>query len=68
MKKKDKEVEGGSPSRPSPNNKSKQTDESQKPSKVIKKEAIQKSERGNMTGKKGYNETPPTVPIKSGKK
>ena len=59
------EVEGGTPSPSGPHDEARQKDDSKKPSKVIKKEAIQKSEKGDMTGKKGYNETPPTVPVKS---
>jgi len=67
MKKKDTEVEGGSPSPSGPHDESRHEDDSDKPSKVVKKESIQKSEKGDMTGKKGYNETPPTVPVKSEK-
>ena len=65
MKKKDMEVEGGTPSPSGPHGESKQKDDSKKPAKMVKKEAIQKSEKGDMTGQKGYNETPPTVPVKS---
>lgn len=57
-------VEGGSPSKGGPKSKSKQKDDSLKPSGTLKQEAIQKSEKGNMTKKKGYNETPETVPVK----
>ncbi|MHA4741604.1 hypothetical protein [Dyadobacter sp. MSC1_007] len=62
-----KNVEGGSPSHGGPKGKQKQQDDTQKPSKLLEKEAIQKSEKVNMTKKKGYNETPATVPVK-GKK
>ena len=68
MKKKDKEVEGGTPSPSGPHNyEPKQEDDSRRPSKVVKEESIQKSEKGNMTEENGYNETPPTVPVKSTK-
>ncbi|WP_215238851.1 hypothetical protein [Dyadobacter helix] len=60
-------VEGGSPSRAPQNRETKQINDTAKPSKTLKKEAISKSEKGNMTGKKGYNETPGTVPVKSAK-
>jgi hypothetical protein len=64
----DKEnVEGGSPTHGGPKGKVKQEDDAQKPSKTLSKEAVKESEQENMTGKKGYNETPPTVPIKSTK-
>lgn len=62
-----KNVEGGSPSQGGPKGKQKQRDDAQKPSKQVDKEAVQKSEKVNMTQKKGYNETPATVPVK-GKK
>ena len=65
MNKPNKEVEGGSPSGSGPHDETRHEDDSKKPSKVVKKESIQKSEKGNMTGKKGYNETPSTVPVKS---
>ncbi|GGM85182.1 hypothetical protein GCM10010967_16440 [Dyadobacter beijingensis] len=64
---KSKDVEGGSPSQGGLRSKAKQKDDSLQPSGKIKEEAIQKSEKGNMTKKKGYNETPETVPVK-GKK
>lgn len=67
MKKEDNEVEGGSPSKSGPDDKLKQKDDSRKPTKVVKEESIEKSEDGNMTDEKGYNETPPTVPVKSTK-
>ena len=58
-------VEGGSPSAPTKPNEEKHKDDSVKPSSIVKKEAIKKSEKGNMNGKKGYNETPANVPVKS---
>ncbi|SDE50096.1 hypothetical protein SAMN04487996_105216 [Dyadobacter soli] len=64
MKTQTKNVEGGSPSQGGPKGKSKQKDDSRKPSGVLKQESIQKSEKGNMTKKKGYNETPETIPVK----
>lgn len=67
MKKKNVQVEGGSPSPSGPPDKLKQKDDSKKPSKTVDKESVQKSEKGNMTDEKGYNETPPTVPVKSTK-
>ncbi|SEJ48540.1 hypothetical protein SAMN05216327_11194 [Dyadobacter sp. SG02] len=67
MKAKTNNVEGGSPSQGGPKSKSKQRDDSHKPSGLLKEEAIQKSEKGNMTKKKGYNETPETVPVKGEK-
>ena len=67
MKKEDTEVEGGSPSKSGPDEKLKQKDDSKKPAKVVKQESINKSEKGNMTDESGYNETPPTVPVKSTK-
>lgn len=67
MKTQTNNVEGGSPSQGGPKSKAKQRDDSKKPSGLLKQEAIQKSEKVNMTQKKGYNETPETVPVK-GKK
>lgn len=58
-------VEGGSPSTPTKPSEKKHKDDSAKPSSVVKKDAIRKSEKGNMNGKKGYNETPSNVPVKS---
>jgi len=68
MNKEDKNVEGGSPSRSGPGDEILQEDDSQKPSKEIKKEAIDESESENMTDQRGYNETDPNVPVKSTKK
>ena len=59
------DVEGGSPTQGGPKGKIKQEDDSQKPSKTLKKDAIKESESENMNDKKGYNETPPTVPVES---
>lgn len=64
---KNKDVEGGSPSQGGPKGKVKQQDDSLEPAGQLKEESIKKSEKGNMTQKKGYNETPETVPVK-GKK
>jgi len=64
---KDQNVEGGSPSRSGPDDDILQKDGSKKPSKTIKKEAINQSEEENMTKKRGYNETDPNVPVKSSK-
>lgn len=64
---KKEDVEGGSPSQGGNKDKNKHQDDSQKPSKVLKKESVKESESENMTGKKGYNETPPSVPVKSTK-
>lgn len=58
-------IEGGSPSGPTKPNEEKHKDDALKPSAEVKKEAILKSEKGNMNGKKGYNETPANVPVKS---
>lgn len=66
MKNPSKEVEGGTPSPSGPNDETRHDDDSKKPAKALKKEVIQKSEKGNMTGKKGYNETPATVPVQDG--
>jgi hypothetical protein len=63
-----KHIAGGSPSSGGPKGKSKQKDDSLKTAETLKKESVGKSEKGNMTGKKGYNETPPDVPVKSSKK
>ncbi|NIJ53606.1 hypothetical protein [Dyadobacter arcticus] len=63
----DEEIEGSTPSPAGPRDGSKQKDDAQKPSKILKKDAINESEDENMTGQKGYNETPPTVPVKSTK-
>jgi hypothetical protein len=60
----EEDIEGTTPSPSGTKDKSRHEDDSEKPSKVVKKEAIRESERENMTGKKGYNETPPTVPVK----
>ncbi|MCE6991730.1 hypothetical protein [Dyadobacter sp. CY323] len=57
-------IEGNTPSPSGPKDKTRHQDDSEKPSKVVKREAIEESEEENMTGKKGYNETPPTVPVK----
>ncbi len=62
---KSKEIAGGSPSSGGPKGKAKQKDDSLKGSKTIMKEATSKSENGNMNNKKGYNETPANVPVKS---
>jgi hypothetical protein len=62
-----KHEEGGTPTHGGPKGGTKQKDDSQKPAKVLGKESVAKSEKTNMTGKKGYNETPPTVPVKSTK-
>jgi len=66
---KNKNVEGGSPSRSGPENPEKdailQKDDSKKPSKEIKKEAINESEEKNMTDESGYNETDPNVPVET---
>lgn len=67
MKTQTKNVEGGSPSDGGLRGKTKQEDDSRKPAGKLKQESIEKSEKGNMTQKKGYNETPETVPVK-GKK
>ena len=64
---KSKEIAGGSPSSGGRADKSKQKDESTKGSKKVMDEATSKSEKGNMTGNKGYNETPASVPVKSTK-
>ncbi|GLU51985.1 hypothetical protein [Dyadobacter frigoris] len=62
-------VAGGSPSSSGPENPANdpvlQEDDSKRPSKEIKKEAIDESESENMTNKKGYNETDPNVPVKT---
>lgn len=63
MKTQTNNVEGGSPSQGGPKGKSKQKDDSLKPSGLLKQESIQKSEKVNMTRKKGYNETPETVSV-----
>ena len=60
----EEDIEGTTPSPSGPKDKTRHDDDAEKPSKVVKKEAIQESEEENMTGKKGYNETPPTVPVK----
>jgi len=64
---KNKNVEGGSPSRSGPDDDILQEDDSKRPSKQIKKEAIEESETENMTDKRGYNETDPNVPVESTK-
>ncbi len=65
---KNKNVEGGSPSRSGPDSDIIQEDDSKKPSKQIKKDAIHESEEENMTDHGGYNETDPNVPVESTKK
>lgn len=67
MKTQTNNEEGGSPSHGGPKSKAKQRDDSRKPSGLLKQEAIQKSEKVNMTKKKGYNETPETIPVKGEK-
>lgn len=67
MQTKKDNVEGGSPS-PSASNNSKRNDEVKKSPETTKQEAINKSEKVNMNNNKGYNETPPDVPVKSTKK
>lgn len=62
---KSKEIAGGSPSASGPKGKAKHKDDSLKGTKTLENEAASKSEKGNMTQKKGYNETPATVPVKS---
>jgi hypothetical protein len=62
-----KEIAGGSPSAAGRTGKSKHADDSVKSSKAVMKDATAKSENENMTGKKGYNETPSTVPVKAAK-
>jgi hypothetical protein len=64
----EKQIAGGSPSAGGPKGKTKQRDDSQKGAETLNSESVKKSEKGNMTGKKGYNETPPDVPVKSTKK
>lgn len=68
-KDKNTNVEGGSPSRSGPENPENdrilQKDDSKRPSKEIKKEAVDESESKNMTDEKGYNETDPNVPVKT---
>jgi hypothetical protein len=64
-KKQPKNVAGGSPSSGGPKGKAKQKDDAAKPSKTLANETAAKSEKDNMTDNKGYNETPPTVPVKS---
>lgn len=61
----DEEIEGSTPSPSGPHDHSRHKDDAAKPAKVLKKEVIRASEAKNMTGKKGYNETPQTVPVKS---
>lgn len=65
---KTKDVAGGSPSSGGPKGKEKQEDDSLKGSGELKKESIEKSEKGNMTQKKGYNEVPKNAPVKSSRK
>jgi len=65
---KNKNVEGGSPSRSGPDDDIIQEDDSKRPSKEIKKDSIDESESENMTDQRGYNETDPNVPVKSTKK
>jgi len=65
---KNKNVEGGSPSRSGPDDEIIQEDDSKRSSKEIKKESIDESESENMTDQRGYNETDPNVPVKSTKK
>jgi hypothetical protein len=67
MSKDKKTVEGGSPSPSGPHDDKRHKDESERPAKTVKQDAIKNSEKDNMTGQKGYNETPPTVPVKSSK-
>jgi hypothetical protein len=64
---KNEDIEGGSPSKGGIKDKNKHKDDSLKSPKVLQKESVKESESENMTGKKGYNETPPTVPVKSTK-
>jgi hypothetical protein len=61
-------VEGGSPSPSGVEDEDRHDDDSKQPAKKVEKDAEKKSENNNMTGQKGYNETPPDVPVKSSKK
>jgi hypothetical protein len=63
----EEDIEGSTPAPAGPHDETRHRDDSKKPSKVLDKEAIDESESENMNGKKGYNETPPTVPVKSTK-
>ncbi|MCF2443153.1 hypothetical protein L0657_04220 [Dyadobacter sp. CY345] len=67
MNKDNKNVEGGSPSKSGPDSGTIQEDDSKKPSKQIKKDAIDESEKENMNDHEGYNETDPNVPVESTK-
>ena len=67
MKKDDKETEGGTPSPSGPHDETRHEDDAAKSSGTVKKDAIKNSEKDNMTDQKGYNETPPTVPVESSK-
>ncbi|TLV02266.1 hypothetical protein [Dyadobacter luticola] len=66
-KNEEEEIEGSTPSPSGPHDESRHDDDSRKPAKTLKKEAINESESENMTDNKGYNETPPTVSVKKGK-
>jgi hypothetical protein len=68
MQTKKSNVEGGTPSKSGPENDKRHIDDSKKPSKKVKQDAIENSEKDNVNGKKGYNETPPDVPVKSAKR
>lgn len=63
-----KDIEGGTPVRSGPDDQVTQKDDSKKPPLQIKKEAINESEKENMTHNRGYNETDPKVPVKSARK
>ncbi len=64
MNEPEKNIAGGTPVKHTGNNPNKQKDDAKKPLSENLKEGEEKSEKGNMNDQKGYNETPPTVPIK----
>jgi hypothetical protein len=61
-------VEGGSPSPAGAEDEDRHDDDSKKPTQKVEKDAEEKSESNNMNDQKGYNETPPDVPVESSKK
>jgi len=61
-------MEGGTPAKSGPDDDKRHQDDSKKSPKKVENDAIENSEKDNMNDQKGYNETPPDVPVKSAKK
>lgn len=68
IKKKATNIVGGTPAPSAPKAKNEHVTSRKKTSKQNEQEVINNSEKENMTHKRGYNEIPPNVPVKSAKK